>query len=73
VFSYYLVLAISLIAFLIISNSINYLSYVESFYFILLLLCFYGIMYMFVVSFNILILFICWEYLGLVSYLLINY
>ena len=73
VFSYYLVLAISLIAFLIICNSINYLSYVESFYFVLLLLCFYFIMYMFVVSFNILMLFICWEYLGLVSYLLINY
>jgi len=73
VFSYYLVLAISLIAFLIILNSINYLSYIESFYFIFLLLCFYLTMYMFIVSFNILTLFICWEYLGLVSYLLINY
>lgn len=73
VFSYYLILTISLIAFLIILNSINYLSYIESFYFLFLLLCFYLTMYMFIVSYNILTLFICWEYLGLVSYLLINY
>lgn len=73
VFSYYLALAITLIAFLIICNSLNYLSYVEAFYFVLLLLCFYCTMYVFVLSSNLLVLFVCWEYLGIVSYLLINY
>jgi NADH:ubiquinone oxidoreductase subunit 5 (subunit L)/multisubunit Na+/H+ antiporter MnhA subunit len=73
VFSYYLALAITLIAFLIICNSLNYLSYVEAFHFVLLLLCFYLAMYVFVLSTNLLVLFVCWEYLGIVSYLLINY
>jgi NADH:ubiquinone oxidoreductase subunit 5 (subunit L)/multisubunit Na+/H+ antiporter MnhA subunit len=73
VFSYYLALPITLIAFLIICNSLNYLSYVEAFYFVLLLLCFYCTMYVFALSTNLIVLFVCWEYLGIVSYLLINY
>lgn len=73
VFSYYLALAISLVAFVIILNSINYLSYVESFYFMFLLLSFYLIMFMFVFASSFLLLFVCWEYLGIVSYLLINF
>jgi NADH:ubiquinone oxidoreductase subunit 5 (subunit L)/multisubunit Na+/H+ antiporter MnhA subunit len=73
VYSYYLALSITLVAVLILLNSINYLSYVESFYFMLLLLSFYLVMVMFVFASSLLLLFVCWEYLGIVSYLLINF
>jgi len=73
VYSYYLALSITLVAVLILLNSINYLSYVESFYFMLLLLSFYLVMFMFVFASSLLLLFVCWEYLGIVSYLLINF
>jgi len=73
VYSYYLALSITLVAVLILLNSINYLSYVESFYFMLLLLGFYLVMFMFVFAFSLLLMFLCWEYLGIISYLLINF
>ena len=74
VFSYYLALAITLIAFLIICNSLRTTCRMSRpSCFVLLLLCFYLAMYVFVLSTNLLVLFVCWEYLGIVSYLLINY
>jgi len=73
VYSYYLVISITIVAVLILLNSINYLSYIESFYFMLLLLSFYLVMFMFVFASSLILLFVCWEYLGLVSYMLINF
>jgi len=73
VYSYYLAISITIVAVLILLNSINYLSYVESFYFMLLLLSFYLVMFMFVFASSLILLFVCWEYLGLVSYMLINF
>jgi NADH-ubiquinone oxidoreductase chain 5 len=58
---------------IILLNSLDYLSIIESIYFYFLLISFIISMLLFLISYSLLFIFISWEFLGIISYLLINF
>jgi len=72
-FSISLVLIILLISSLILYNSIDYLSSVDSYLFISYIVLFQLVMMLFILCNDLVLIYFNWDYLGLISYLLINW
>ena len=68
-----MILVVILISSIVIFNSINYLSIIDSYLFIFYIILFQLSMISFVLSHDIIITSFYWDLLGLISYLLINY
>ena len=68
-----LVSVIILVSSCVILCSIDYLSIIDCYLFLILLFLFQFFMIIFVISNNFIVIFICWDWLGLVSYCLINF
>ena len=71
--SWFMVLVVILISSCVILCSIDYLSIMDSYLFIVLLFLFQLIMIIFVLSNDFIITLLNWDWLGLISYLLINF
>jgi len=71
--SWFMVLVIILISSIVIFNSINYLSIIESYSFIFYITLFQLSMINFILSDDIIITSFYWDLLGLISHLLINF
>ena len=71
--SWLLLLIIFIISSCVILCSIDYLIVFDLIYFILLLSLFQFIMFIFIISNDLIITIINWDWLGLISYLLINF
>ena len=68
-----IVYIVLLVSSFVIYNSIDYLSIIDSYLFIIYILLFQFIMIIFILSNHLLLLYFNWDLLGLISYLLINY
>ena len=71
--SWFMVTVVILISSIVIFNSIDYLSIMDSYPFIFYIILFQLSMINFILSYNIIIAFFYWDLLGLISYLLINF
>ena len=70
---WFMVLVILLVSSCVIVNSIDYLTIMESYLFLVYISLFQFCMITFVLSNDLLIAFLNWDWLGLISYLLINF
>ena len=71
--SWWMVNVVILVSSCVILCSIDYLAVIDSFLFVSLLFLFEFFMISFVISYNFIIVFFSWDWLGLISYLLINF
>ncbi len=71
--SWFMVSVVILISSIVIFNSIDYLSIMDSYPFIFYIILFQLSMINFILSYNIIVAFFYWDLLGLISYLLINF
>ena len=71
--SWFMVVVIILVSSCVILCSIDYLSIIDSYLFLVYLFLFQFFMIIFVISNNFIVIFFSWDWLGLISYLLINF
>ena len=73
VLCWFLVLVLVLVSSCVILNSIDYLSIMESYLFLVYIILFQFSMNVFTLSHDLIIIFLNWDLIGLISYLLINF
>ena len=73
ILGFLLVLTVLLVSSCVILNSIDYLCFIDSHLFLIYIILFQISMILFILSHNLILSYLYWDILGIISYLLINY